>query len=108
MLSCIPNIVYSNKWTGQTSAISSTTIFTPPAEGLYRITVGIVTTGTAGVSTASVAVQPLGVGESNLAGDFPMGGAFVFVGENGTPITFSTTVGGSPTYDLYITIEQLQ
>lgn len=108
MLSCIPNIVYSNKWTGQTSAIGSTTIFTPSAEGLYRISAGIVTSGTVGVATASVALQPMGESVSNLSGDFPLGNEFVFVGQSGVGISFSTSIGSSPTYDLLITIEQLQ
>jgi hypothetical protein len=35
---CAPQIVYSNAWLNQTSAIALTTIFTPPADCLLRIT----------------------------------------------------------------------
>ena len=61
---CAPQIVYSNSWLAKTSAISSTTqSLRPSSEGLFRISAGIiVTAGTIGSSTASLALQPCHLG----------------------------------------------
>lgn len=119
----VPSVVYSNSWTGQTSALSSTTLATPSSEGLYRLS--IAGKATFGGSGGGLAVVPTWLGSGQSYGtsqgnyDFVDGGGaavmlfsseLVILGQSGVPISFSTVYEGpGPTsYDIFVTLEQLQ
>ena len=125
-----PMIVAKGKLVNQTSPIPTTTIFTPPQDGLYRLTVyGTIvtadpTSGTfwdvipvwsddSGQQTAS----PFLEGSSNVQGPFETatdnwGGRIApFEAKAGTPIAYSVTQTGQPdnsVYSLYYTLERLE
>lgn len=115
----VPNIVYSNSWVGQTSYIGSTDLFTPSADGLYRLTYA----GKLGSSSGFLNISPAwaasgqiyyageGSGQTSIspgANNYVYGDSEIIFGQAGVPIALSTTVGGTLTYDLYVTLEQLQ
>lgn len=117
---CAPQLVYSNSWLNQSSAIASANIFTPPSAGIFRITVLVSADSDAGPSPAvevdifvtdavgqvrdlSTAALPAGSGGSASI-------AFSFSLDNTSTADLSTVVSGfsgTPNYNVYITIEQL-
>lgn len=115
----VPDIVYQNAFTGETSNISSMTLYTPSGPGLFRITATIYTVGNPS-STVSVTGQVSGAaGDSPCSFDgndtssqFSTAGTSVFSGFSGVPFVLSTTVtvsaGSLNHYDVYVTIEQVQ
>lgn len=109
----VPSIVYQNSWLGQTSGISSTNIFTPIGEGLFRVTAGAF----ANTGRVSGDLFYPGPGTSSFSSVFNSGSSpqqqnipisMVVAGTSGVPLQLDTSVVGSTTYDLFVTIEQLQ
>ena len=110
-----PQIVYSNSWLGQTSAISSTTIFTPTVGGVYRATVSADAAGVVNAGDVGITLQSSGsTNQFQLTQSATTDGASVsvtgsFIGQSGQSIQISTTEGGTvSSYDLSVVIEQLQ
>lgn len=100
----LPSIVYTNAWTGQTSNIGSTTIFTPSANGLFRANIAL--HGTGGIEVIADFSDAFCV--AHFGGANNPGCVHVFEGLSGTPITIDTRILTSGTsYDLYVTLEQL-
>lgn len=125
-----PAVVASAKVTNQTTPIPATVLYTPGADGLFRINVYMVTTvpktnGTQAVWVANIDwtddagnwlfVEPADtpayqLSNSNVfarTNDWPL----VFWAKSGTPISYSVIssngqAGGS-TYEVFITLEQL-
>jgi hypothetical protein len=123
---CAPSIVYSQSFLDQTSALSPTVIFTPTADGLFRINAAVSATGApdyaAGMdcwwdgsaSSGSASAYVEFVGQTN--GTVGIGGKFssdgtasnLFIGREGVAIKISSAgIAPIPTYDLYVTLEQL-
>ena len=126
-----PQIVAKAKLTGQTSAIPTTTIFTPEQTGLYRLSVYATLTRT---DPSSQSIWNLDVGFTDDAGTFSLNsvlyangdsfGPFQYEGivilggtvlpleaKAGTPITYSVVQSGGPdnsAYSLYYTLERLE
>jgi hypothetical protein len=109
-----PNIIYSNSWLNQTSAISSINILSPSTEGLFRVTAGIFAYGSGSCSAAGELYYPTLGGQqctsnNNSGNQQNTAISFVVNPASGVPVQLSTSIGGSLSYyDLYITIEQLQ
>jgi len=118
-ISAAPNIVAQVSLTGQTGSIPATTLLTPQANGLYRVSwVVVVTTAS---STGSVISGQLTLADdSGPAGCYPFvtptsgtstgsyGGMCVARANSGTPLSYFLAVSGTPTYELFITVEQLK
>jgi hypothetical protein len=114
----VPKIESSSSFTGQTSALATTTIFTPAADGLYRV--NIYMSVTAGMSIPSVTAHLKwtdngGAAQNNnqiqAAGVSPCSAAtqsLPIFAKSGTNITIETSgLSGSPTYDLLVSVESL-
>lgn len=117
----VVGIVYQNSWLAQTASISTTTLFTPPSDGLYRLIAG--GKMTSGSNLLNFTVDSISAGQQLYAfqnqGSFmvaPFGGAGVtwtyaisndIFCQASVPITMSVGLTGSSTYDVYVTIEQL-
>lgn len=108
----VPSIVYQNVFTGETSNLSGISIFTPSGPGLFRVTATIYTSAATRSVTATI---DNGSYPSDSAVQF--GGSFyegqagtgIFTGFSTYPFLLSTVMGGtSGSYDVWITIEQLQ
>jgi hypothetical protein len=121
----LPSIVYSHAWTAQTASISQYTMFTPSANGLYRLTLAGIADGTGNGSNMMEinTYVTWGTGASDYVScvtqdytyDTPHSGVVcAFEGANGVPVTFQANLqqigtGGTFTgYDEYVTVEQLQ
>lgn len=113
---CAPQIVYSNSWLNQTSAIAQTTIFTPSVGSVYRLTVLSLVEGT----DANVNALVQSSGSSNQAQANAVSSASggpgsqvsddeAFVGQTSMVLKFSTSISGAglTSYDVYVVIEQL-
>jgi len=122
----VPGIVYSHAWTGQTASIGQYTMFTPSANGLFRVTFGGIATGTA-TSNNNMDVIAYVQWATAVSNDYYVcttsastyetihtGLICTFEGESGVPIQFWANLsqngtGGTLTgYDEYVTVEQLQ
>jgi hypothetical protein len=130
-----PHVIATAKATNQTAPITSTTIFTPPISGLYRISSYMATTtpGTldngywtlvlgwtddAGVEGMSplelrgVVSPPNAFGFTAQAGDYNSflggGSSFVFRAIAGSPVTYSVlNTGTDGTYEVFLVAERL-
>lgn len=109
---CAPNIVYSNSWLNQTSNISTTAILTSSSGGFYRVSVGGQASGGPVKIDVTVNNGATYQAESNLDNSstiFVSQSCESFFVPSGVSINIAATImGGSPTYDLYAVIEQLQ
>lgn len=119
----IPSIVYQNSWTGQTSSLSASTIFTPSSSGVYRISVALDVSGggggdvevdlwwnaSGGVGTDLCTFTYAHRATPDNNGVTPAGNSYVAVLAASQVVKMQTVVSGSiSTYDFYVTIEQLQ
>ena len=129
-----PRVIATGALTGQTSNIASTTIFTPPRSGLFRLsayatlttpaTTGFQSswqydftwTDDAGVATSGTRLLIANQNDQNV-GTFDWylvnqyGATLVFQAKAGTPVTYDVTQLGPPdgsAYSLYYTIERLE
>ena len=127
-----PQIVAKGKLRNQTAPIPATTIFTPPQDGLYRLSayatltrtdVNSVSTWQYSVGwTDDVGAQSAGsilfiegkthAGQFVWENSFDLGGASViFESKAGTPITYTVVQTDGPdnsAYSLYYTLERLE
>ena len=109
----VPQIVYTNSWVGQTTALSGVSLFTPTTTGLFRITVYIEqTTSPSGAvngkftwadSTGSQSSPMFNSGNANIYSSTTI----VAYATTSTAISLTTTISGSPSYNLYVEIEAL-
>lgn len=116
----IPSIVAVADATGQTAAIGATTLYTPPAAGMYRLTIAMQTTtaGSAGTATGQVTVTwnghtrtLLNIGSLDLtsAGAIGQGSAIIY-SDASQPIQYGVAwsgAAGSPVYDLHVRLESI-
>lgn len=105
--------------TGQTGNIGTTTIYTPPAAGLYRVSVYQIctTAGSAGILNSVIGwTDNVGAKTLSPAADVTLtstaNGATGtgFIRATAAAITYATTItggAGSPQYALYICVEKL-
>lgn len=114
-------IVYSNAWLNQSSAVAPTTLFTAQVQGLFRVTLAISAHGDAGASPVATVTLSFtdssGVAQSISASAHPGGGVAASGSASGTGILVgSTTVSGAisvsgfsgtPNFNIVAVIEQL-
>ena len=114
----LAQIVAKQSWIGRSSALGSTTIYTPAADGLYRVSAYLeVASGTPSVTanigytddhhTPSSTYYSLGTfssGEYNNGGTFQ---AYTFRAKSGDAISVSTTYGSTGSFDFYVVLELL-
>jgi hypothetical protein len=121
----LPSVVAGYLNTGQTAALSATTIYTPSATGLFRVCYQswTTTTGSAGTQTIQVLYSnevstgislSLGAAQS-MTSAFGSGQSTfcdTIHAKTGTAIQIGSTVGttwtGSPVWSIQATVEQLQ
>ena len=106
--------------TGQTGNIATTTIYTPPAAGLYRVSVYQIcsTAGSAGTLNSVIGwTDIVGAKTISPAADVTLtstaNGATgnAFINATAAAITYAATItggAGGPAYALYIVVEKLQ
>lgn len=111
-------LVGSVALTGQTAAIGTTTLYTPAASGVYRVSVYMVCT-TTGTGTLSCTIawsddkqgqssSPAGNIDLSVSGQASSG--TLFIRSTATAITYATAIAGlagSPQYAIFITLERL-
>lgn len=105
--------------TGQTGNIGTTTIYTPPAAGLYRVSVYQICKVAGSAGTLNTVIgwsDAVGAKTLSPAADVTLtstangatGAAFISSGASA--ITYATTItggAGSPQYNLYICVERI-
>lgn len=121
-MSCVdlPQIVAKQSWLSQSSALAATTIYTPSADGLFRVSAYIeVSSGSTRAPSAQMTWTDDHAAQNNsgllggvdVAGNWTINGSFAtraFRATSGNPIQISTSLSaGTGTYDLYVVIEQL-
>lgn len=119
-----PLIVTRVALTGQTADIPTTTLFTPKADGLYRVSQYMVVTQTGGTRTDPVWIAAIAFNDDAGAEAVPV----LEIRSNGTgpkyaeittviranaglPVTHTVTgteYGASGTYEYYVTVERIQ
>lgn len=127
----VAGIVYQNSWLSQTADIASIPIFTPSANGVFRVTIAGDIYGIANTNNGSVVVDagisyypflPNDVGYLNLTLNFlgnpnktydTLGSSYIVFANANEPINFSSIISYNESarlnyYDVYVTIEQLQ
>lgn len=122
-ISKAPNIVAQVALTGQSEPIPQTTIFTPPAAGMYRVSLFfVVVASTETQGGISLVVQTTNEGGNGAGVCSTSAGANAAGAENqsscfmrasaGAPISFYSQFlgvgGGTVDYEVFITVEQLQ
>lgn len=120
----VPLIVYSGSFLGQVGTISPTVLYTPSSEGLYRVSVSGYLNSTSNCSSILTDVWWNGATNPTNQPEFTFS-SFAFVptisgcnvGQVNNPITFVSQPGEpiqiqtrqfNGSYDLFITVEQLQ
>lgn len=119
-LANVPEVVESASFIGKNAALAATTIYTPAADGVYRLDyyVSASAAGVAAVTpqvifqddfvaqTVNLNATQSGFGNSNAQ---CAGGSFTFKAKAGQNIQVATTIGagGAPTYNLYATLVAL-
>jgi hypothetical protein len=121
-MSCVdlPQIVAKQSWTSQSGALASTTVYTPSAAGLFRVSAYIeVSSGSTRAPSASMTWTDDHAAQNNsgalgavdASGNWTINGSYAtraFRVAANTDIKVSTSIGaGTGTYDLYVVIEQL-
>jgi hypothetical protein len=114
------SIVATQNFLAQSGNLGSTNIFTSSANGLYRVSIYVASTGTSGSQTVSLqarfsdgGTQTQTFGVYNVEGLFNAGGydnvaPLVLYLPSGNSISINTSVGGTGfTYDIYTVVEQL-
>jgi hypothetical protein len=117
-----PTIVAQVALTGQTASIPKTTLLTPKRNGLYRISLYAVPTATVGESAVDFQFMygddagqefiTFSILANSVIGCVGNGCSFTSIARDnaGVPLTFYAAVPSDSqiTYDLFITVEQLQ
>lgn len=100
--------------TGQTSAISTTNLFTPPSTGTYRVSFYVVTTagtvyslqGTIGWTDDDQAQTATTSMLTNTVGGYTQASFFIEA-TSGNAVSFSVALTGTATYNVYVVAERL-
>ncbi len=108
----VAQIVASQSFLSQTSAIAATTLLTPPSGKVYRISAYItVTAGSGSVSGKLRWTDNAGAqfnGNNNaLNAPSPSTPTLTIFATSAGPITVETSISGTVTYDLLVTVEEL-
>lgn len=112
----VPSIVYQNVFS-ETAGVTDTVVFSPSGPGVFRVSVVIYTTGPSVIVTGTISnghVDDNDINFQGSSGGVPViqrsqAGGGVFTGFSGVDFLLSTSVSGSLTsYEVYVTIEQLQ
>lgn len=110
--------VAKTEYIGQTGDIASTTIYTPTTAWFFRVSVYMICT-TSGGGTLSCTIgwdDAAGAKTLKVAADIDLASTAngstgnEFIVSNASAITFTTAIAGktgSPTYNLYILVEQM-
>ena len=105
--------------TGQTASIGATTLYTPAAAGLYRVSVYMVCSkaGSGGTLDCTIGFTDVTQAQSvspasqvDLTGKGNASQGDSFISSTAVAITYATTVageGGAPEYDIHFTLERL-
>lgn len=104
------NIVASQTWTSQSSALSATTVYTPAAAGLFRVSAyldGVVASQSASTTIAWTDSHQSRSSSLNSLGNASAPSAQVLWSAASDPIQVSTVFSGTGTYNLYVVVEQL-
>jgi hypothetical protein len=109
----LPSIVYANSWIGQSANVGSSTVYTLPANGLYRANISVRQYGgTGGLIAETTYGSPASAGFYYCWADpnsGPVGQVCLFSGQASQAVTFDTrNLSGGGTFDAYLTIERLQ
>lgn len=114
-MSCVdlPSIVAKQSFVSQTSSLGSTTIFTPSADGLFRISAYLERSSASFVSctaswTDDYTSRSAIVAEVDSNGFQAGVGTIAIRAKSGDAISVSTSYAGTDAYDLYVVIEQLE
>jgi hypothetical protein len=122
-----PVIIKKLSLKNQTAPIPQTSIFTPPATGLYRLSVymietvpvvggsdswgfNLLWTDDAGVLWQDTVIEQQDWGGISSGAAFPPGGVGVFQAVAGQPVSYSVTgpaAGTGGTYELFFVVERL-
>lgn len=116
----VPQIAISASFIGKNAALAPSTIYTPAADGLYRldyycaasatgvaaITPQILFTDDFGAQSVNMNPTQSGFGQANAQ---VVGGSFTFKAKAGQNVQVATSLGAgsAPTYNLYATLVQL-
>lgn len=100
--------------TGQTSSISTTTLFTPTATGTYRISIYVVDTagttftlqGTIGWTDAAQAQTATTSTLTNTTNGY-LQSSFFIEAVSGNAVTYAVVLTGTATYNVYVVAERL-
>lgn len=114
----LASIVGAVEATGQAGSIGSTTLFTTPAKGVYRLTVYMICSNSSAVATVqtnlawtdSIQAQtaiPGGTLSLATVGNY-LQATFVFETAASTNINYSTTLAGGGKYSVYLQLERLK
>jgi hypothetical protein len=115
MANCSASIYLSQNYLSKTAAMGSTTLFTVPATGLYRISAAVEFDPTGGNNVSEVDITYIdtfrnshGGAIAGVAGGQDGGVAVVYL-TSGDAFKFDTSLtnGNSITYNLYFVVEQL-
>ena len=115
----VASIVAKQSWLNQTSALGTTTVYTPAAAGLFRVSAYVELRNTTDASVSSFlswtddyltqSTKSLGNSAPTIAGGWSITGdsAIRAFRSGASAIQVSTTTAGATHYDLYVVIEQL-
>lgn len=111
MPASVPNIVASGSYVSQTVALTTTALYTPAADGLFRISVFYEWSAGSINPTFSWTSDLVGANSTN-AGQIQASNSFMTVftvqGKATHALNLAVAIFSSPTWSLYYTIEQLQ
>lgn len=96
----VPNIVATNEYSGQTTSIATTTIFTPSTDGLFRVNVVLHFVTGSGTPTISF------TDERGTAGSVGVG-INVFRAKASQPIQLALTLDPSSNANFFVVLESL-
>lgn len=105
MSSKVPNIVASQTFLDQTVALAATTIYTPSAAGIFRVSINADWNGTGSISTSVKWTDEWFTRTNAQGGTWNL--SFLVRSVASQPITLTVTQSGSPTWTADIVIEDL-
>jgi len=116
----LAQIVASQSFTAQTSALSATTIYAPSAAGFFRLNVYVdgnngndvganvqFTDDRSNAQNAAITFLQNGLWLNSVGDSGSLYGVTAFRSKASVAISVSTTFFGSGSYDLYVVLEQL-
>lgn len=103
MSASVPNIVATVNFLSQTTALATATLYTPAADGWYRVNAYYLVTAGSGSVTPTFNWND----EGGTNRQSQVDQARPIYVQGGQPITAAATITGSPTYNLRFVIEAL-